>query len=78
MSAVLGLVVLSAAYTVPPALGIYWRNATSWVGKTALTWAFVSVVYDIAVVRDRDFEARDAAVTFLATVLYRGLRNRVM
>jgi len=47
LSAVVGS--LASAYIFPRVTEFAWRNAFTWMGRTAATWAVVALLWDITV-----------------------------
>jgi len=78
--AVLGAVVgsMAAAYSVPRLSELAWKNAFTWVGKTAATWAAIAFVWDVFVNGGGgdDFDQMDLGISLLGALGARIILNK--
>lgn len=76
MGAVLSLVVsaIVGSYMLMTATTLLTTFGMTWLGKTAVSWAAVAVIYDLTLNRTEGdtFTLVDAAVTGVGTLAFRG------
>lgn len=76
MAAVLSLVVsaIVASYMLMTATTILTTFGMTWLGKTAVSWAAVAVIYDLVLnsAEGDTFTMADATITGIGTLVVRG------